>query len=54
MLSKKFKYFIFLVLILTIILPYYSMASSDDSLFVWSDISSPTIETIASLTNDKR
>lgn len=51
--KNKIIYSIFIVFIISLIFPFFSFAT-DKTSFVWSDVSKPTIETVSSLTQDKR
>ena len=51
--KNKICYLIIFVFIISISFPIYSMASNDTA-FVWSETSNPTIETATSLAEDKR
>lgn len=52
--KNKITLLIFILLfIFSIIFPFYSYANNDTS-YVWSEISSPSIATVASLNEDKR
>ncbi len=51
--KNKTIYFILLFFLTTIFIPNF-IYSNDRATFVWSDISNPTLETVASLTKDKR
>lgn len=50
---NKFVLIIFTVLVLYMIVPFYSFASSNTK-FVWSEIANPTVETVSSINKDKR
>lgn len=48
------KNLIFIIIFLFLLSFIYPVFASNDTAFVWSEISSPTIETVASLNQDKR
>lgn len=50
--KNKIVFLIFTIFIFSFITPFYSFAS--DISFVWSQMSSPTVQTVASLNQDKR
>lgn len=51
--KNKFIYIIIVFFIFSIILPFYSYATEETS-YVWSELSSDVIETSQTLSQDKR
>ena len=51
--KNKFIYIVIVFLIFSIILPFYAYATEDTS-YVWSELSSDVIETSQTLSQDKR
>lgn len=51
--KNKFIYIVIVFLIFSIILPFYSYATEETS-YVWSELSSDVIETSQTLSQDKR
>ena len=51
--KNKFIYIVIIFFIFSIILPFYSYATEETS-YVWSELSSDVIETSQTLSQDKR